>query len=328
LSTVHFDPRLKMADVVEKWDGSPDNLADWIHSINILSNRSPEVWNQLGQQIPLRLTGRAKDWFESQTPSYQERIMLNWGTMRDAICGFSMNRPWLDRQKSIANRAKYREQGHPSETPTDYVIRKLKLLNMVYTLSDTEIILEILNGALAYWRTVIDTSSMTKFRHFQKAVHYHEQALTEGPKGEGSVSKRDIDKLWEALKSVQSKDSEQEFVGGTHAVQAPPIYKYPKDDLNVSKKATPKSKGARPCRFCSSDLHWDNECKHYPKNATKVRSHLATATEEELVEQERYELLQAKALDLQQKNKGTILLEILAQLLSRVFREVPVSQRR
>ena len=56
---------------------------------------------------------------------------------------------------------------------------------------------------------------------------------------------------------------------GSRTDLPPPLY--PRDDSNISKRATPKSKGARPCRHCGSDLHWDNECKHSTKRTARVR---------------------------------------------------------
>lgn len=288
---VYFDPRIKIADVVDKWDGDPDTLASWIWSINIVANRGPEIWDQLGQQIPLRLTGRAKDWFESQSKRYQAFMMTDWQNMRAGICDYFMNRTWLDKQKGKATRAHYRESGYANETPSDYIIRKKKLLQMVFKLTKTELILEILNGAPQYWRTIMDTSRIESFRDFQATVKYHEETLMSGTRGEGSVSRRDIDKLWEAIKS--NKQSKSKFAK-THAVQTMKP-KYPPDDKNVSKKATPKSKGARPCIHCGSQMHWDNECKYHPKNIKKVKSYFSNASQEEQDDQAEYEKMEAEA---------------------------------
>ncbi|QRW06065.1 Retrovirus-related Pol polyprotein from transposon [Ceratobasidium sp. AG-Ba] len=288
---VYFDNRIKIADVVEKWDGDPDTLASWIWSVNIVANRGFEVWNQLGQQIPLRLTGRAKDWFESQSKRYQAFMMQDWQNMRAGICDYFMNRTWLDKQKGKATRAHYREPGHANETPSDYIIRKKKLLQMVFKLTKTELILEILNGAPQYWRTIMDTSRIESFREFQATVKYHEETLISGTRGDGSVSRRDIDKIWEALKS--QKQSKSKFAK-THAVQTMKP-KYPPDDKNVSKKATPKSKGARPCIHCGSQMHWDNECKYHPKNMKKVKAYFSNASQEEQDDQAEYERMEAEA---------------------------------
>ena len=63
---------------------------------------------------------------------------------------------------------------------------------------------------------------------------------------------------------------------------------FPKDDSIISRKATPKSKGARPCRHCGSDLHWDNKCKHSKKGMRTARTRLAECSIEELQDQDSY----------------------------------------
>jgi hypothetical protein len=107
---LHFDTHLKMLDIPE-WDGNPDALADWVIGINNLSNRSTAIFNGLGKVIPLQLTGRAKDWYDTQPRRYHEQITQDWHTMHMAISEFFMNEPWLDKQKNKAIKA-------PLETST------------------------------------------------------------------------------------------------------------------------------------------------------------------------------------------------------------------
>ncbi|KAB5587348.1 hypothetical protein CTheo_9217 [Ceratobasidium theobromae] len=95
-----------------------------------------------------------------------------------------------------------------------------------------------------------------------------EEELTEDPfKGRHGATKKDIDKLWDAMRSLKNKSSAK-----SHNVQtSKPLIKptHPPDDKNVSKKATPEQKGARGCKYCSSKKHWDNECKYRPKKPFK-----------------------------------------------------------
>ena len=76
------------------------------------------------------------------------------------------------------------------------------------------------------------------------------------------------------------------LVGG----ELPPP-RFPKDDSVVSRKATPKSKGARPCRHCGSELHWDNECRYSKKGMRTARTRLVECSMEELREQDDYDEL-------------------------------------
>jgi len=94
----HFNPRLKSKNIPE-WDGNEDSSGSWITATNLLSERDPVVYNQLGEQVPDCLCGRAKRWFFSLPIAYRTQAMTNWGTLKDCICSYFMNRARLDRQK-------------------------------------------------------------------------------------------------------------------------------------------------------------------------------------------------------------------------------------
>ena len=67
-----------------------------------------------------------------------------------------------------------------------------------------------------------------------------------------------------------------------------PPPKFAKDDSVISKKATPRDKGARPCRHCGSDLHWDPECHHAKKSMRTAHTRLAECTVDKLEAQDTY----------------------------------------
>jgi hypothetical protein len=77
--------------------------------------------------------------------------MLDWPAMKAAIASYFMTPDWMNRQKSIAHRARYRDESHRKETPSQYVARKKDLLELVYFFNDGELIEEILNGAPTQW---------------------------------------------------------------------------------------------------------------------------------------------------------------------------------
>ncbi|KAJ7575878.1 hypothetical protein C8J56DRAFT_1062738 [Mycena floridula] len=79
---------------------------------------------------------------------------------------------------------------------------------------------------------------------------------------------------------------------GAFQQQGPPPF--PRDDSVISAKGTPKSKNARPCRHCGSDLHWDNECHHSFKGMKTARARLASSNQrvsEEFDAQDEYDNL-------------------------------------
>ncbi|THV00441.1 hypothetical protein K435DRAFT_597783, partial [Dendrothele bispora CBS 962.96] len=164
-------------DAVPKWDGNMDTIIRWINQINDLARKSPTMYKQLGQVIPRRLEGKAEVWYYSLPLSYRATVEESWSTMRNAIADYWMNRKWFYDQKRKANHASYRELGHEQETPSEYFIRKNDLLTTVYDLSDSEIIMEVMNGAPANWATILTTQLYETAVEFQSAIRYHEDIL-------------------------------------------------------------------------------------------------------------------------------------------------------
>jgi hypothetical protein len=176
--------------------------------------------------------------------------------------------------------------GQYNETPSEYYVRKTKLLRLVSKLTDSELIMEIMNGAPAYWHTVIDAHRCADAVEFQSAIKYHQESLSHPPFTSGDGMERRIRSLENTLQSKPRfdprgssdrtfRDARSHLVGWTSKLGPP---KYPKDDSNVSTRATPESKGARPCKHCGSSKHWDNECKHARSAA---HTHLVHSSNEE-----------------------------------------------
>jgi hypothetical protein len=303
-----FDRKLK-PEIVDEWDGDQDTLVKWIESVNLLSERSPVLYRQLGEIIPLRLKKRAKTWFYG-LPAYRRRdVMIDWGAMRDAICGHFMSHSWLSEQKKRAVEASYRDKDHPREKPTDYVYRKLELLKTVGNYTDRELIYQIMENAPVYWRQVIDTSRLRNMEDLQDAVEYHQRMLEKG-----GVSESRFDELERLVRSLANNRSPpkpnffrqrnsgekrvQAHLVGSHAsIPKPP---FPKDDTVVSKR-TPESVHARPCVHCGSGKHWDRECKYAKKGDKKARTNMVEHDSDYVVAQEEYDELYYDSTDEEQE---------------------------
>ena len=59
----------------------------------------------------------------------------------------------------------------------NFVIRKLKLLQLVYDYSDSQLILEIMTAAPQYWHSIIKTDFCVYVDNFINAVKYNEDTL-------------------------------------------------------------------------------------------------------------------------------------------------------
>lgn len=296
-----FDHKLK-TELIPEWDGNPDTLARWFQVVNLLSERSEFVYKQLGDIAPYRLTDRAATWFYGLDSIRRREVMVDWGTLKDAIYTHFMNRSWLDKQKRRAMNARYRDSSAPHETPSDYGYRKKSLLNIVSDWTDSQLISEIMEGAPDFWAQIIDTQRLSKVEQLHDAISYHEDRLLYSSRGSSSDDRK-VERLQEQVNSIlnrmnranrppfktlnQAKVSKvttgfSKNTGGPQVGAHPSIKPpFPRDDSNVTKKGqTPAMKGARNCRHCGSGMHWDNECKHSKKGNKLARTNAVSVSEE------------------------------------------------
>lgn len=299
----HFDIKLK-PEIIPEWDGDPDTLALWILKINALSFRSDIIHEQLGEFVPTQLKNEAETWYYSLPADYRVQVEENWDTLKDAIGSYYMNRSWLDKQKARANRAHYREPGHTSEKPSDYYIRKSQLLCLVYNLSDSQIIMEVMNNAPSGWTSILTTHLYNTVVEFQAALKFHEDALlrmgTDRNRQEYSTTtSRPSFSPRNNFRMKGSRDAKRAkayAVGWSPNLEKP---RFPRDDKTLtSRKLSPEAAGARPCRHCGSPKYWDFECKYSRSGSKQVRANLATFMDIDLQALEDYEdLFYASDLD-------------------------------
>ena len=262
-----FDPKLRASDIPE-WNGNPDTLAKWLKRVTQISERSYHVFRQLGSLVPQRLTESAEVWYWSIPVEKRREIEADWGTLRQAIRSYYMNRSWLDKQKARANKASYRDSENHQESPSEYYIRKVELLTLVYNMTDSELIMEIMNGAPSSWVNILNPHFYNTLVEFQEAVKYHEESLMrmelDGEHPGADHSHQSLQHPW----TYGEESATRHLIGSSSQTMEPP---FPKDDRNVSKR-TPGSVGARPCRHCGSSKHWDPECKYARKGIKLIRT--------------------------------------------------------
>ena len=285
---LHFEDKLKLSDVPQ-WDGNTDTIILWLSKINNLARYSAKIHDQLGSIVPRRLQGAAEGWYWSLPLSYRNKIEVSWTTLKAAISRYYMNRKWLDKQKARATRAYYQEAGYHRETPSEYYIRKGELLNTVYSLDDSELILEIMEGAPACWNTILTTQLYVDAVEFQEAIRFHEDNLMK-MSADVIFRKESVDQGYRFRNKETNSPRVHVHLVGSFKGQEPP--KFPKDDSNVSRRGkTPEEKGARPCRHCGSGKHWDNECRHSFKGNRAARANLSQTSSDEETAQNEYDNL-------------------------------------
>ncbi|PBK86329.1 hypothetical protein ARMGADRAFT_904975, partial [Armillaria gallica] len=236
-----FDQKLKLADV-PTWDGNGDTIVAWMWKIDDLSAWSDKVF---------------KSYF-SLPMAHHEILEEDWDTMREAIAAFYMNRKWWEDHKAKALRVTYHEWGHSSEV------------------SDHELISEIMGGAPAVWYTMLNTESYETAVQFQNAIRFYEHTLihlshpSQVPQFDRPVSFRNSDSRY----GNHDRIARTNLVGTSEGFPPP---RFPRNDKNISKRRfMPRQKGARPCRHCGSDQHWDPECEHHYEDMKSARTNMAS----------------------------------------------------
>jgi hypothetical protein len=169
-------------------------------------------------------------------------------------------------------------------------------------MNDSELIMQIMNGAPTEWNAVLTTHLFDKVEDLQRAIKYHEETLIktgrpvrpqEGFRNPRFFSNRASDTVPPQIQQQDYRRNEtaqpRTYLVGWSPNLGKPLF--PKDDSVVSKGKSPEEKGARPCRYCGSGKHWDNDCKHARKGAKQVRVNLATMSTEDLQAQDDYDEL-------------------------------------
>ncbi|KAG9076253.1 hypothetical protein FRC06_009605, partial [Ceratobasidium sp. 370] len=181
--------------------------------------------------------GRALSWFTSLDDDYRRQITYSWDTLKTAITIHFMSRTYLDRIKSKAMNAKYRDHDHSHETPSDYIIRKMQLMQMAGEWSDSELMFEIMNGAPKQWRAYIDVSSILTFRDFQDKIKWHEEDLMSSRSSDSDIQ-RQLDRMMNMLNKLEHGPKRNQQVGG----KIYPNHSFKSRKMIASKALVPKKK--------------------------------------------------------------------------------------
>ena len=275
--TYHFDMKLK-PETVPTWDGNENTLARWIEKVGQLANTSPDIFKELGKVVPRRFINSAETWYFSIPPKNRQPMEQDWGTLKTAIADYWMNHSWLEDQKFRANNARYRETGYTRETPSEYVIRKMDLIRLVYDYTDSEIIRLIIKEAPDSWSSLLQPKFCKTIVQFQNAVKYHESTLLAMTPPPTNPATPYPNKTFQTQR-FHPRKAHVNMVGWTPSLEPP---KFPKDDKNISPRKTPESVNARPCRHCGSGKHWDYECKHSRKGERQARTNFISLSDPEI----------------------------------------------
>ena len=279
----HFDTKLK-PEAVPIWNGDENTLGRWLSQLNEIAQRSLSIFEGLGDIAPTRFRDKALSWWYSLQETHRAIVSQNWETLKEEIRAYWMNQAWVERTQRKALRMRYREPGNSQESPSDYYIRKVEILSLVYNFTPSQVMAEVLQKAPRLWSTVLNPRNYATLAEFQTAIKYHEDLLIEfGERYERAIkpaqsgskaytykvdSKPQKKTPYRSSKDkkFRPKQSQNYSIGSTNT----PRPSHPKDDSNVSKPKTPADYNARGCIFCGSIMHWDRDCKYNKDKSSRI----------------------------------------------------------
>jgi hypothetical protein len=199
----------------------------------------------------------------------------------------------MEQQKVRANNARYRESGHGRESPSEYFIRKLELLQMNFNYNNRELINQIMGGFPSHWIPILTPHLYYHVEQLQAAIKFHEELLLRTDYGrisdQYSSSNQRFNQPWNLFNQYRKANVNLAGSDSKNPFHSFPKPQFPKDDSNVSRRATPESKNMRPCRHCGSGKHWDPECKYSRRGERQARVNLVEVSDEDLQAQVEYD---------------------------------------
>ena len=164
------------------------------------------------------------------------------------------------------------------ETPSEYVIRKVDLIRLVYDYTDSEIIRLIVKEAPDLWSSLLQPKFCKTVVQFQNAIKYHELTLLAmTPPSTNSATQ--FPNWGFQGQCFQPRKAHVNMIGWTLSPELP---KFPKGDKNILPRKTPESMNTRPCRHCRSGKHWDYECKHSHRGERQAHANFISMSDPEI----------------------------------------------
>src|SRR6202167_3828480 len=131
------------------------------------------MFQELGKVVLGRLTKIAKSRCCSITDKGRKSIKDIWNTIS---CHRISHRRWR-KPRFRTNRIGYKEPRFQHETPSEYIIRKLGLIGLIYIYSIGEVMQFIAEGLLDFWTTRFNAQFIDKVIEFRNAISCFEEIL-------------------------------------------------------------------------------------------------------------------------------------------------------
>ncbi|KAF8194492.1 hypothetical protein K438DRAFT_1969101 [Mycena galopus ATCC 62051] len=112
--------------MVPAWDGHRKTVIDYLCSVAELTRLSPQMIVDLGAMAPLKFTDRVQTWWQTMPIDFRNSVSQDWNLLFNAISVYFLNEIWAHKRTAEWEEMRFRQKGHESEWPLDFIQRHVK----------------------------------------------------------------------------------------------------------------------------------------------------------------------------------------------------------
>ncbi|KAF8143405.1 hypothetical protein K438DRAFT_1522857, partial [Mycena galopus ATCC 62051] len=158
--------------LVPAWDGHGKTVIDYLCSVAELTRLSPQMIVDLGAMAPLKFTDRAQTWWQTMPIDFRNSVSQDWNLLFNAISVHFLNEIWVHKRTTEWEEMRFRQKGHESEWPLDFIQRRVRHHMFLFPTSTDgpEVVSHILRNAPDVWLGTINSTTHRDIFSLKAAV--------------------------------------------------------------------------------------------------------------------------------------------------------------
>jgi hypothetical protein len=167
--------------LVPTWDGNSETTVTWVTEVENFARFSPQAAVELGVVAPTRFTGHLSMTWNLLSNSTRTAISASWHMLSQWIITSYLGNHWQVNEVARFESMKFQQVGHRSETPYDYILRRLFHCCMVTNLTPNsqEELITIMKNSPPEWLPYVPWMDAPNIELLLERLIQHNTHLTE-----------------------------------------------------------------------------------------------------------------------------------------------------
>ncbi|KZV65280.1 hypothetical protein PENSPDRAFT_737843 [Peniophora sp. CONT] len=178
-ATLRIDTR---TSDVPKWDGHEDTFVDYFQAVQDFTKIHPHLADELAEKLPENFvpgSEAARWWSVLASDEVRERARQNLEGFFEEIRTQHLPSDWESTQQDQYELMRFRESGHTTETPTEFLTRRMIRARMLFNVEGDERrqIQLLLRGTPSEWQPILRPQTMLSVDQLVYEVRNNHGAL-------------------------------------------------------------------------------------------------------------------------------------------------------